>query len=247
MKAITIHTAKKIISLLHFIRLIIHEHLWFRFSPINQILGLYILTDDFNRVYGRVQGKKKSALCRQSRYALLHAIAFALDHARKRKFASGWSDVRQETDITSARTDDVTHGSSYAGNKNAVRRKEKYNGNAMGTIEWLREREREKWSALLSGVATIGGGGVPVAAMQSHSRSLAWENRKRTPSWTPLAFLHLLFFHHLRPALSLSIPFSLFHLLHHPTLVSCCCYALSFRPMVWNPKFRRDLQFEEAY
>lgn len=33
--------------------------------------------------------------------------------------------VRQETDIASTRTDDVTHGSSYAGNKNAVRGEKK--------------------------------------------------------------------------------------------------------------------------
>lgn len=100
-------------------------------------------------------------------------------HPRSTMHKNEDSIVRQETDIASVRTDDVTHGSSYAGNKNVVRREKKNTIETQWALvnDWTsgneRKKEREKWSALLSGVATIGSGGVPVAAMQSHSRSLA--------------------------------------------------------------------------
>lgn len=58
-----------------------------------------------------------------------------------------------------------------------------------GRNEWMTERRgRERNCLALFSTVTIGGGSVPAAAVQSHSRSLAWANRKRTPGWTPLAF-----------------------------------------------------------
>lgn len=192
-------------------------------------------------------GKKKSALCRQSRYALLHAIAFALDHARKRKCASSWSDVRQETDITSARTDDVTHGSSYAGNKNAVRREKKNTMKTQWALlnDWEKERGRNgvPCSPALLQLAVV----VFQPPRCNLIRALSHERTESALQAGLLLLSSISSFSTTFDLLSLSISFSLFHLLHHPTLVSCCCYALSFRPMVWNPKFRRDLQFEEAY
>lgn len=76
----------------------------------------------------------------------------------------------------------------------------------MGTCEWLdkrkREEEREGEMECLALRRCYNWQWWCSAAMQSHSRSLAWASRKRTPSWTPLAFLYLLFSHHLFDLLS---------------------------------------------
>lgn len=100
--------------------------------------NLYILTDDFNRIYNLIGFNRASAGIKIDVMPTIKLSCTQL-HPRSTMHGNedslGRFDVRQETDIASVRTDDVTHGSSYAGNKNAVRRGKKYNRNAMGTSE----------------------------------------------------------------------------------------------------------------
>jgi len=71
------------------------------------------------------------------------AIAFAWSSAETK--VHDWSGARRETDIASARATDVTHGSSSAGNKNAVRREK---GDTMET-QWA--QRVDDWATWKSG------------------------------------------------------------------------------------------------
>jgi len=157
--------------------------------------------------------------------------------------------IRQETDIASVRTDDVTHGSSYAGNKNVVRREKKNTIETQWALvnDWTsgneRKKEREKWSALLlrrcynwqwwcsSRRDAISFALSRMSEQKAHS--------KLDSSCFPLPPLFP------PPSTSLA-PSFLPSSTSSDSLVSRCCYAFSDqRFKVRN--FDENLQFEKAY